>query len=153
MGCYIPDTEGDITKGGSHSKGDFIFNFNELLAEGGRVAEQISIDEIRLTSKPGWARFAAPFLRSQFNMAPDKAEELARCLADILFDKKVEIAKAEVVMLMLLLSGLRRSTRGQAEGKAGRGARSKTTLVFVRSSVIGTKRMLISFVAPTSLMT
>lgn len=95
MGCLVPDTAGDITKGGSHSKGDFIFNFNELLAEGGRVAEQIPIDEIRLTSKPGWARFTAPFLRSQFNMAVDKAEELARRLSDILFDKKVEISKAE----------------------------------------------------------
>ena len=37
----------------------------------------------------------APFLRSQFNMAVDKAEELARRLADLMFDKKVEIDKAE----------------------------------------------------------
>jgi len=95
MGCLVPDTAGDITKGGSHSKGDFIFNFNQLLEEGGRLAEQIPIDEIRLTSKPGWARFAAPFLRSQFNMAVDKAEELARRLSDLLFDKKVDISKAE----------------------------------------------------------
>jgi len=95
MGCLVPDTAGDITKGGSHSKGEFVFNFIELLEQGGRMAEQIPIDEIRLTSKPGWARFMAPFLRSQFNMAVDKAEELARRLADLLFDKKVEIDKAE----------------------------------------------------------
>lgn len=94
MGCFVPDTAGDITKGGSHSKGEFKFNFNELLEEGGRGAELLGIEDIRLTSKTGWSRFAEPFFKKQFNMHIEKAEEMARRVSDALFDKEVDITQA-----------------------------------------------------------
>ena len=46
MGCLIPDTAGDIAKHGSHNRGDFKFSFLELLDKGGRLAEQINIEDI-----------------------------------------------------------------------------------------------------------
>ncbi len=94
-GCLIPDTAGDIAKGGSHSKGDFKFNFIELLESAGRHPEYIGIQEIRLTSKTSFKQLLNPVLRKALNMHGEKSEQLADRVTEELFDRQVDLAVAQ----------------------------------------------------------
>lgn len=95
QGCLIPDTAGDIARGGSHSKGDFKFNFIELLKKSGRNPEYIAINEVRLTSKTSFKRLLNPVLRRILNMHGEKSEQLADKVTEELFDKQVDLAVAQ----------------------------------------------------------
>jgi RecA/RadA recombinase len=95
QGCLIPDTAGDIAKGGSHSKGDFKFNFIDLLESAGRHPEYIGIQEIRLTSKTSFKQLLNPVLRKTLNMHGEKSELLADRVTEELFDKQVDLAVAQ----------------------------------------------------------
>jgi RecA/RadA recombinase len=95
QGCLIPDTAGDIAKGGSHSKGDFKFNFIELLESAGRKPEYIGIQEIRLTSKTSFKQLLNPVLRKTLNMQGEKSERLADRVTEELFDRQVDLAVAQ----------------------------------------------------------
>lgn len=95
QGCLIPDTAGDIAKGGSHSKGDFKFNFIELLESAGRHPEYIGIQEIRLTSKTSFKQLLNPVLRRALNMHGEKSEQLADRVTEELFDQQVDLAVAQ----------------------------------------------------------
>ena len=50
MGCLALDTKGDLIAKGKHQKAGFNFSFHDLLSDGGRSYEMITIDDIRLTS-------------------------------------------------------------------------------------------------------
>lgn len=88
LGCLIPDTAGDISRGGSHSKGDFRFNFIELLQARGRSPRYIKIEDVRLTSKTSFRQLLAPVLRkSSLSMNAEKSEILAERVAEDLFER------------------------------------------------------------------
>mgnify|MGYP001794111017 FL=1 len=95
QGCLIPDTAGDIAKGGSHSKGDFKFDFIELLESAGRHPEYIGIQDIRLTSKTSFKQLLNPVLRRALNMHGEKSERLADRITEELFDRQVDLAVAQ----------------------------------------------------------
>lgn len=95
QGCLIPDTAGDIAKGGSHSKGDFKFNFIDLLERAGRHPEYIGIQDIRLTSKTSFKQLLEPVLRRSLSMHPEKSEQLADRVTEELFDRQVDLALAQ----------------------------------------------------------
>jgi RecA/RadA recombinase len=95
QGCLIPDTAGDISKGGSHSKGDFKFNFIDLLESAGREPEYIKIQDLRLTSKTSFKQLLDPVLRRTLNMHPEKSEQLADRVTEELFEKNVDLAIAQ----------------------------------------------------------
>jgi hypothetical protein len=93
MGLLCPDTAGDIARGGSHSKGDFQFDFIQLLERGGRTVENIKIADIRMTGKHTFKQLLAPILRKQFSMNQEKAEELSDRIAETTFEKNVDPAR------------------------------------------------------------
>jgi|GEM_PF-2292432 len=95
QGCLIPDTAGDIAKGGSHSKGDFKFDFIELLKSAERSPEYIGINEIRLTSKTSFKQLLEPVLRRTLSMNSEKSEKLADRITEELFDRQVDLAVAQ----------------------------------------------------------
>ncbi len=95
QGCLIPDTAGDISRGGSHSKGDFKFNFIELLNKAGRKPQYIPISEVRLTSKTSFKQLLNPVLRRILNMHGEKSEQLADKVTEEIFDKEVNLALAQ----------------------------------------------------------
>ncbi|GAB1540115.1 hypothetical protein NUACC21_27840 [Scytonema sp. NUACC21] len=95
QGCLIPDTAGDIAKGGSHSKGDFKFNFIELLEKAGRRPEYIGIEQIRLTSKTSFKQLLEPVLRRILNMHSEKSVLLCERVAEGLFEREVDLAIAQ----------------------------------------------------------
>ena len=104
MGCLIPDTAGDIAKHGSHDRGDFKFSFLELLDKGGRLAEQINIEDIRLVSKTFFKQMLAPIIRQKLNTVEDNARRLTDKITESLFDKTVDITKAtpDVILNMIV---------------------------------------------------
>lgn len=103
QGCLIPDTAGDIARGGSHSKGDFKFDFIELLESAGRSPEYIGIDQIRLTSKTSFKRLLEPVLRKTFSMHAEKSEQLADRLTEELFERDVDLAIAQPPQVLALI--------------------------------------------------
>lgn len=91
QGCLIPDTAGDIAKGGSHSKGSFKFDFIDLLESAGRKPEYIGIQDIRLTSKKSFKQLLDPVFRRSFNAHAEKSEQLADRVTEELFDRQVDV--------------------------------------------------------------
>ncbi|ESA39123.1 atpase [Leptolyngbya sp. Heron Island J] len=92
MGCLIPDTAGDLSRKGSHSKGEFKFDMFELLEQGGRSYEILNIQDIALSSKAVFVSRLYPLLIKRLSTNGDKARELAERVAEDLFgDGKVKI--------------------------------------------------------------
>lgn len=84
QGCLIPDLAGDISKESGHSKGDFSFNFHELV-EG---FESISFSELFITDERTFAEQVAAYLRAANLVAsPGKVQPTADLIADALRDR------------------------------------------------------------------
>lgn len=103
MGALIPDTAGDLTKDAGHSKGDFQFNFHELMRRAGRAVHIYDISEIRLNSIATYRGLMKGFLKDTLNTRGDNAEQAAEYVATELFDKTVDIAKAQSSAVMEIL--------------------------------------------------
>ena len=95
QGCLIPDTAGDIAKGGSHSRGSFKFDFIELLQQAGRSPEYINIQDIRLTSKNSFKQLLEPVLRRSLSMNAEKSQQLSERVCEALFERHVDLALAQ----------------------------------------------------------
>jgi DNA helicase HerA-like ATPase len=103
MGALIPDTAGDLTKEDGHSKGDFQFNFHELMRRAGRVVHVYDISDIRLNSITTFRGLMRGFLKDSLNTRGENAEQAAEYVATELFDKTVDIAKAQPEAVLEIL--------------------------------------------------
>lgn len=121
MGALIPDTAGDLTKEAGHSKGDFQFNFHELMRRAGRAVHVYDISEIRLNSLTTYRGLMKGFLKDTLNTRGDNAEQAAEYVTTELFDRTVDISKATAEAVMEILpdaiasSYAKNSRRGKLE--------------------------------------
>jgi hypothetical protein len=89
MGCLIPDTAGDLSRKGTHDKGDFKFDMFELLEASGRSYSILNIDNVALTSVEVFKHRFQPLLLKRFSTNGDKSKDLVDYVAEELFgDKK-----------------------------------------------------------------
>lgn len=82
MGCFIPDTSGDLTDDRGFRKGDFEFSLHDLLIRGGRVPTVIDVGDVRLESHEAFSEIVTPLLKRWFSIDPGKANSLLSRLSD-----------------------------------------------------------------------
>lgn len=86
MGCLVPDTAGDLSREGAHSKGEqFRFDWLTLLRDGGRDYRVINIKDIALASQEVFIEQLAPLFIRRLSTNSQKAQELARLVSEDLF--------------------------------------------------------------------
>lgn len=90
MGLFCPDTAGDISTRGRHHRGDFKFDFYELLERAGRSYQLIDIADVRLKDKTTLKRLLAKEIIVHLSASVDKAESLAGRVVESLFDDGVD---------------------------------------------------------------
>ena len=94
MGLLMPDTAGDLLNPASHSRGEFLWNYQTVLDEANIRLERLSINDIRLTSRRTLRDKLAPILKNYLTTTPDKAQEMARHVVDaIISGQKVTLAE------------------------------------------------------------
>jgi Zonular occludens toxin (Zot) len=89
MGLLMPDTSGDLADPGRHSRGDFRWNYQEVLETVDVQIERISIDDVKLTSAATLVKKLAPLLRQQLSMGADYPTRLAERVTGELFQKGI----------------------------------------------------------------
>lgn len=82
QGCLIPDLAGDIANEAGHSKGDFSFNFHELV-DG---FEYVSFSDLYVTDTRVVAEQVEAYLKHNNLATPQKAKPIADLVADALAD-------------------------------------------------------------------
>lgn len=85
MGLLMPDTSGDLADPTRHSRGDFRWNYDDVLKAAGVRIDRIPISNIRLTSTDTLANKLQPLLAKRINMAADNARRLSDLIVNALF--------------------------------------------------------------------
>jgi hypothetical protein len=93
MGLLMPDTAGDLSDPGKHNRGNFKWNYKEVLDRAGVSIEIIDVDDIRLTSIALLKHLLVPLFRRHVAMDVEKAFTLSGWVANGLFDKEVDSIK------------------------------------------------------------
>lgn len=88
MGFFCPDTAGDISQRGRHNRGDFRFDFYDLMERGGCKVEIIDIKDIALESERTYRECLVPLFKSRLNMSDEKSVDLAGLVASDFFSQK-----------------------------------------------------------------
>jgi hypothetical protein len=92
LGCFIPDTAGDISLIDAHEKGIFQFSFKRLLERGGRRVKDINISDVRLESRDTLHDLLTKFFEDDLRIgANENCKTLAHRTALQLFEAKVDI--------------------------------------------------------------
>lgn len=91
MGLLMPDTAGDLSNPDRHDRGDFHWNYVDVLKHAGVAIEIIDIDDIRLSSPRLLAALLRRCLTDQISMASEKAATLAERIVDGLCDDEVKL--------------------------------------------------------------
>jgi Zonular occludens toxin (Zot) len=90
MGLLMPDTAGDLSDPTKHNRGDFKWNYKDILDRAGVTIEIIDIEDIRLSSIQLLIHLLVPLFRRHLSMDGEKARTLAGRVANGLFDREVE---------------------------------------------------------------
>jgi len=89
MGLLMPDTAGDLSDPTKHSRGDFVWNYAEVLEQAGVRLDIVDIGDIRLTSRGVLKGLLGPFFRIHQSMDGEKAATLAGRVVEWMFDGDV----------------------------------------------------------------
>jgi hypothetical protein len=90
LGCFIPDTAGDISLSDTHSRGDYAFSFRELLDRGARSPEIIEIGNVRLQSGMTLEYLLIDFFMHILSAKRDNLEMLAHYTRLANFSERIE---------------------------------------------------------------
>jgi hypothetical protein len=103
LGLLMPDTSGDLADPTRHSRGDFQWNYAEVLKTAGVKIERIKIADIRLTSTATLIKKLAPVFRNRINMAAENAQRLADYVVNDLFgESDVDVARLTTEAILTL---------------------------------------------------
>lgn len=103
LGLLMPDTSGDLADPSRHSRGDFKWNYDEVLRAADVQVERIKIADIRLTSTGTLIYKLAPVFKNRINMAPEQAKRLADYVVNELFgDDDVDVARLTAQNILTL---------------------------------------------------
>jgi DNA helicase HerA-like ATPase len=90
MGLLMPDTAGDLADADKHDRGDFKWNYADVLQAVSVAVEVIDISDIRLSSPPLLKDLLAGLLANNLGgIASEKARQLADRVVDSLFETQV----------------------------------------------------------------
>jgi DNA helicase HerA-like ATPase len=101
MGLLMPDTSGDLADPSRHNRGEFQWNYAEVLKRVNVEIERLSISDIRLTSTETLKFKLAPLFRQKFAMASPQADALAGYVVEDLFGEN-DVIVSELTGLAVL---------------------------------------------------
>jgi hypothetical protein len=132
QGLLIPDTAGDLSTPNRHHRGDFRWDYLEVLKTAGVQVNIIDVSDIRLTAPETLKHMLRRVFMEHFAMHQTQAGYLADQVTDELCDEEPEVPIREIAAESLLERCLRRipfiySTAGSIKEKQGRLHQMQTT--------------------------